>query len=560
MISEEAVWEHLKELKDTMFGEPLSIVDAGLVCEIEVSGSAVYVAIIMFNRGRIYMDAAASPIRQHLLRMEGVDEVTVECLWESEWTPDRLSRTARYALGFLADDPVEGRMHVRSRKKARPDAEPVDERRLERKRLDLGRAAREVTDLPRGKFGRWWGGWRFFKRFGVEENAGLPRRSEPVHLDVVFVADQVGDMAREVRLVDEAAAEEIPCQVYGQATDGATKRCSIVFLANIEASRRKGYLLLHGNASPACWPPFYPTDLVTRGEGYALQIENSFYGARLSPVMGQLRNLVFKRWGRTGLGWEEPSPINRIDAANDPKSELDIAWHGEDRCIHWNPDFRNQLRYRMTNWPEVPHYRVVEGPICTVVERWGYPVCPTHPARAQQAVRLEVTYAFYRGLPYFTMESRLRVEAEADVLVVRNDEWLFRQAFTHSLRMAEGEEIMEAPADEAVSFEQNPALVGFFNEGSGDAFASLRLAFDARGFPGAYDPGHLSLGTTAHGNQLWSRDVFHAGEANAAIQPGAAAGEYNAYLCYNLREGGGHRQAADWYGLLRQPLSVSTDE
>ena len=37
MIAEEAVWEQLKELKDSMFGTPLSVVDVGLVYEVKVT-------------------------------------------------------------------------------------------------------------------------------------------------------------------------------------------------------------------------------------------------------------------------------------------------------------------------------------------------------------------------------------------------------------------------------------------------------------------------------------------------------------------------------------------
>ena len=556
MIAEEAVWNHLKELRDPMFGEPLSVVEVGLIHEVNVSGNDVCISIVMFNRGRVYIDAAASPIRQHVLGMEGVGEVSVECLWEEEWTPDLLSQKVRDALGFAADDPVEGRMHVRAREKADAAVPPVDERKLERGRLCLDGPSLDFAALPRYKFQRWWGGWRFFRRFRVEEDGGRARRGEPIHLDALFEADQVRDLAREIRVVDEATAEEIPCQVYGEEEREATKRCSVVFQADVAVGEKKTYLLLYGNSAPACWPPFYTTDLVTRGETYALQIENSLYQVRLSPIMGQLRNLQFKRWGKTDLGWEDPSPINIVDADNDPLSKLDIAWHGEDSCIHWNPDFRNQLRYRMTNWPAAPNYQVVQGAICTAVRRWGYPVCPTHPARAQTAVRLEVTYTFYRELPYFTMESRLYVEEEADILVVRNDEWLFRQAFTHVLWMMDGGQVEMAPAAEGTSFEQNPALVGFFNADNKDVFASLRLAFDARGFPDAYQPRHLSMGTTAYGNQLWSRDVFHAGGEEMAIQPGSTVGEYNAYLCCSAREEGGYHQAAEWYEQLRQPLKV----
>ena len=105
MITEESVWSYLEHLQDSMFGEPLSVVDVGMIYEVRVTGSEVYVAIIMFNRGRVLIDAAASPIRQHLLTMDGVSEVSVEVLWEPEWTPDRLSPQAREVLGFTLEDP-----------------------------------------------------------------------------------------------------------------------------------------------------------------------------------------------------------------------------------------------------------------------------------------------------------------------------------------------------------------------------------------------------------------------------------------------------------------------
>ena len=76
----------------------------------------------------------------------------------------------------------------------------------------------------------------------------------------------------------------------------------------------------------------------------------------------------------------------------------------------------------MTNWPEPPNYEVVKGPICTIVRRWGYPVTPIYPALPQSAVSIEVTYVFYSGLPYFTVATRLDVEQEVDIEVVRFDQ------------------------------------------------------------------------------------------------------------------------------------------
>ena len=415
-----------------------------------------------------------------------------------------------------------------------------------------------VDTLAADRLLEWRSGRRFFKRFQVREQDGLERRSEPIHIEVAFEGEQVGDLSREIRLVEEGSELEVPCQVYGQESIGGTESCSVVFLADVDAHGDKRYLILYGNPSEEVSAPSYASDLVVSGNEYALEVENSYYKVGLSSVMGQLKNLWIKRWGMTAMLFPDPSTETLTDATNDPGDiPLDIAWHGEDTCIHWNPDFLDQLRFRITMWPEPPNYTVVQGPICTIVKRWGYPISSIYPALPQTAVMIEVTYTFYDGLPYFTMESRLHVEKEVDIRVVRNDEWVIPRVFTRAIWMADGEEIMTA-----ASFKENrnPALVGFFDEASEDALASLRLSFDSRGFPNAYDPGYDSIHTTYTPDlHLWVRWAFNTGGASIAIQPGATIGEHNAYLVYNLGEEGGHDQAKEWYNLLRRPLKLASD-
>jgi len=558
VVTGKAVWDELRELKDSMFGTPLSVVDVGLVYEVNVSGDDVHIVVTLFNRGHVQVNSLMSAVRQKILGMEGVGEVVVECAWEPAWTPDRLNDAARQALRFEQDDPPEGRLHVRSQKKASvAGSVAFDQRELDRRPLLLPADVWGLVDeLPKDRFGRLRGGWRYFKRFDVAETSGVARRAEPVHIEVAFAAGQIRDPLSEVRLVAADSGAELRCQVDSPTISGpADNTCTVVFLADLQPHERKTLYLLYGNPSPACWAPSQRSDLIVSGRGYALEIDNNFYTARLSPVMGQLRNLRFKRWGKTSLGWDDPTPIDLTDAGNDPESALDIAWHGEDSCIHWNPDFSDQLRYRITNWPEPPNYSVVEGPLYTRIRRWGYPVCPVYPALPQTAVTIEVTYTFYSGLPYFTMESHLDVEEEVDINVIRNDEWLFRKAFSHTVSMMDGGEIA-VDSENGPSFEQNPALVGFVQESDGDAFASLNLSYDSRGFPGAYHPKDRGLGTI-HDNRIWVRWAFHADGGAHTIEPGSTLGEYNAYLLYNAGEEGGHNQARDWYHQLRNPLATS---
>ncbi|MFA6473189.1 MAG: hypothetical protein WCU00_14255 [Candidatus Latescibacterota bacterium] len=566
VITEEAVWDQLKELKDPQFvtlagfSDSLSVVDLGLINSVRVKNNDVRIVATTFHRGFVQTMYLASPVRKKILAMPGAGTVTVEFAWEPAWSPSRLSKKARDVLRFGPDDPVEGRLHVRSTTKADPAAKPVEERKLDLSRLVIPANAWGAVDkLPKDRLLN-WRGWRFFKHFEVEEKAGLARKGEPIHVDVSFKSGQILNLAKEIRVIEETTEKEIPCQVYGEAQDGNLKKCTIVFLSDLKANEKKRYLVLYGNSSSDIKAPSYKTDLVTRGEGYALEIENSYYKVNLSPVMGQLKTIEFKRWGKTWLGRTKEMPPKIVDASNDSGDyKLDLAWHGEDLCLHHNPDFVDELRFRITMWSEAPNYTVVKGHICTIVKRWGYPVAPIYPALPQSAVMIEVTYFFYSGIPYIIMESHLNVEKEVDIKAVRNDEWLFAP-FSGIVMMMEGKSV-ETPEKEAISFESDPALLGFFSKITGDGFASLHLAFDAIGFPGAYGPNSTSM-TTAYnyGGEIWVRYPFNSKGPSIGIQPGATIGEYNAYLLYNVGEEGGHDQLKDWYNLLRHPLKPGISE
>ena len=139
MITIETVWTQLRDLEDKMFGTPLSVVDVGLIYDVEVRDRDVHVTVAVFNRGHLQINSLSSPVRQKVLEMDGVGEVTVECVWEPEWTPDRLSQKARDVLGFEKDDPVEGSLHVRSEEKADPDVPPFDKKELDRDHLVIPR-------------------------------------------------------------------------------------------------------------------------------------------------------------------------------------------------------------------------------------------------------------------------------------------------------------------------------------------------------------------------------------------------------------------------------------
>jgi len=87
--------------------------------------------------------------------------------------------------------------------------------------------------------------------------------------------------------------KEVPSQVYGEVRRGAERVCKLLFMAQSAAHEKETFLVFYGN--PDAELPEYPTDLVTTGEGFGLDIENQFYKASLSRQMGQLERLTLKR-------------------------------------------------------------------------------------------------------------------------------------------------------------------------------------------------------------------------------------------------------------------------
>jgi hypothetical protein len=130
-----------------------------------------------------------------------------------------------------------------------------------------------VASLPPA-WRNWAAGWRFCKTVHLDEPLGLERSPEPVELLLGFPAAQVTSLAREIRVarVANGALREVPCQVFGEVRRGAERLAKVLFMAGGTMHQRQTYLVFFGN--PDAELPAYPTDLETRGEGFALDIEN----------------------------------------------------------------------------------------------------------------------------------------------------------------------------------------------------------------------------------------------------------------------------------------------
>ena len=151
-----------------------------------------------------------------------------------------------------------------------------------------------VESLP-APWRAWARGWKFFRVIHLDDTLGLERAAEPVELLLAFSSAQVTSLAREVRVarIVNGVLHEVPSQVYGEVRRGEVCLAKILFLAGCAMHQRETFLVFHGN--PDAELPAYPSDLETRGEGFALDIENDHYKATLSRQMGQIERISLKR-------------------------------------------------------------------------------------------------------------------------------------------------------------------------------------------------------------------------------------------------------------------------
>jgi hypothetical protein len=127
-----------------------------------------------------------------------------------------------------------------------------------------------VDGLP-APWKEWARRWKYCRTLHLDDTLGVERPAEPVEVLLSVPAEQAESLAREIRVarVRDGALAEVPCQVHGEVRRGSERRAKVLFMAGGAAHERQTYLVFHGN--PDAELPAYPTDLQTRGEGFALE-------------------------------------------------------------------------------------------------------------------------------------------------------------------------------------------------------------------------------------------------------------------------------------------------
>lgn len=106
-VSEAEVWQALAEVRDPEL--PIGVTDLGLIREVTVRGASVCVALVPTFSACPAIEVIRRDIRARVLALPGVEEATVDLVFDEPWTMARMSSQGRAALaGFGLSLPRAG--------------------------------------------------------------------------------------------------------------------------------------------------------------------------------------------------------------------------------------------------------------------------------------------------------------------------------------------------------------------------------------------------------------------------------------------------------------------
>jgi len=98
VLTTEQVWDALKKVLDPEI--QVSIVDLGLIYDVQVDGAEVNVKMTLTTPGCPMSRFIAHQAQEAIAALEGVEDPSVELVWDPPWTPDRITPEGRKVLGL----------------------------------------------------------------------------------------------------------------------------------------------------------------------------------------------------------------------------------------------------------------------------------------------------------------------------------------------------------------------------------------------------------------------------------------------------------------------------
>ena len=98
MVTMEEIVKALKECYDPEI--PVNVWDLGLIYDVSVDGEKVHVKMTLTAPGCPMHTFISQDVKEKLQSISGVNEATVEVVWDPPWTPDKMSPQVKAQLGI----------------------------------------------------------------------------------------------------------------------------------------------------------------------------------------------------------------------------------------------------------------------------------------------------------------------------------------------------------------------------------------------------------------------------------------------------------------------------
>lgn len=97
-VTENQVIERLKTVIDPEIG--INIVDLGLVYNLEIEENKIRVTMTLTTPGCPMHNSMPNWVKESLSDLASDISVEVNLVWQPQWSPDKMSETAKRLLGF----------------------------------------------------------------------------------------------------------------------------------------------------------------------------------------------------------------------------------------------------------------------------------------------------------------------------------------------------------------------------------------------------------------------------------------------------------------------------
>ncbi len=97
-VTEEQVVEALRTVYDPEI--PVSIYDLGMIYNIQVEDSVVHVRMTLTTPACPVAGSLPGEVETRIKAIEGVNDATVELVWDPPWTPEMMSEAAKLQLNM----------------------------------------------------------------------------------------------------------------------------------------------------------------------------------------------------------------------------------------------------------------------------------------------------------------------------------------------------------------------------------------------------------------------------------------------------------------------------